>query len=754
MVDSFQEDDLRLSEYMDLVYCSSDSLLPKQQQQQVLQQPKLIQQQSLMIKRQKSHSQQQIQQVQNMNEVNSCNEKSHSNYNDDNNAAPSTQIKQIQRRVVELNHVGPPPLADTHLTTPTHNYRRSLHLPKPKQEEKKRFSELRFDMLQAGALRVEGEEGRQGGVLRVEGEERPQGGQSIKKHLSTSLTEISSSPNPGEGEGRSETEVAGREGKQEGENTCREGELTEGQGRVGKPVFRSQSARYGIEPNPEERRLSNFLGRYIKREESLKLKVLKEPKRKTSKDVWQVDSSSWEFLGQDLESRSSQPRETPVRNIEELRTTLLQNLDEKKRISVPDSDEKISVPGQNFEVDKNTSLKKLEAQRNANIHRESIPPAEIQKTDKNVKKLRKESILKHHFLMDKFQNSRKEVREVRETGEVKEVMEVSEVMKVMEVRSSDESDSSSESWKKINSLSSEREYTLQIEEKANLNKQNSSNNRLHQDDSLYDTEYDSSLTSSKHTSGTSSRYKIHGKHTVHAVHSTYGTSKEDVVPMPTKTKQAEKPDNHIIIQEYILLSSGSPCSLLGQCIRVFISCTLSTKLRDPVRVMSNVRQFMNGCKNYLLRTGEGEIKQLVDLQRVRLKANEYLNMDTILEDTMHLLIIKPLRSHLRDLIQTKYTRTRYFDDLEESGEKFKKKSMELLTEKRRKLQGTSESSRAEVDRILVSLCSGYSPPEKLNLILNLVHQILLQAGRVSVLYSRLAVYVYCTLGWPCICIVL
>ncbi len=86
----------RLSEYMDLVYCSSDSLLPKQQQQQVLQQPKLIQQQSLMIKRQTSHSQQQIQQVQHMNEVNSCNEKSHDNYNDDNNARPSTQIKQIQ----------------------------------------------------------------------------------------------------------------------------------------------------------------------------------------------------------------------------------------------------------------------------------------------------------------------------------------------------------------------------------------------------------------------------------------------------------------------------------------------------------------------------------------------------------------------------------------------------------------------------------------------------------------------------------
>ena len=83
---------------MDLVYCSSDSLLPTQQQQrkQELQQPKLIQQQPLMIKKQISHTQQQIQQVQHMNEVKSCNEKSHDNYNDNNNAAPSTQIKQIQ----------------------------------------------------------------------------------------------------------------------------------------------------------------------------------------------------------------------------------------------------------------------------------------------------------------------------------------------------------------------------------------------------------------------------------------------------------------------------------------------------------------------------------------------------------------------------------------------------------------------------------------------------------------------------------
>ena len=92
---------------MDLVYCSSDSLLPTQQQRkQELQQPKLIQQQPLMIKKQISHTQQQIQQVQHMNEVKSCNEKSHDNYNDNNNAAPSTQIKQIQVLQIYFFSVG------------------------------------------------------------------------------------------------------------------------------------------------------------------------------------------------------------------------------------------------------------------------------------------------------------------------------------------------------------------------------------------------------------------------------------------------------------------------------------------------------------------------------------------------------------------------------------------------------------------------------------------------------------------------
>ena len=48
----------------------------------------------------------------------------------------------------------------------------------------------------------------------------------------------------------------------------------------------------------------------------------------------------------------------------------------------------------------------------------------------------------------------------------------------------------------------------------------------------------------------------------------------------------------------------------------------------------------------MIRTGEGEISQLIDLQQAKLRADEYLNIDSVLEETMHLLIIKPLRLDL------------------------------------------------------------------------------------------------------------
>ncbi len=43
------------------------------------------------------------------------------------------------------------------------------------------------------------------------------------------------------------------------------------------------------------------------------------------------------------------------------------------------------------------------------------------------------------------------------------------------------------------------------------------------------------------------------------------------------------------------------------------------------------------------RTGEGELQQLIQLQRSRLRPTELLNVDTVLEEVIQALVTKPLR---------------------------------------------------------------------------------------------------------------
>lgn len=73
--------------------------------------------------------------------------------------------------------------------------------------------------------------------------------------------------------------------------------------------------------------------------------------------------------------------------------------------------------------------------------------------------------------------------------------------------------------------------------------------------------------------------------------------------------------------------------------------------------MRNMRQFMSGMKNYLVKHGEGDFQREVLRARSRLKQDEFLNLDTILEGVMHKLVVLPLREHLYGLFVDYYTRT-------------------------------------------------------------------------------------------------
>nr|XP_032518428.1 protein sprint-like [Danaus plexippus plexippus] len=82
----------------------------------------------------------------------------------------------------------------------------------------------------------------------------------------------------------------------------------------------------------------------------------------------------------------------------------------------------------------------------------------------------------------------------------------------------------------------------------------------------------------------------------------------------------------------------------------FIACTLDSKETCPQIMMRNMRQFMSGMKNYLVKHGEREFEKEVEKERLKLKPTEFLNLDAILEGVMHRLVVRPLRSKLYSLL--------------------------------------------------------------------------------------------------------
>lgn len=81
------------------------------------------------------------------------------------------------------------------------------------------------------------------------------------------------------------------------------------------------------------------------------------------------------------------------------------------------------------------------------------------------------------------------------------------------------------------------------------------------------------------------------------------------------------------------------------------------KEASPHAVMRNIRQFMSGMKNYLVKHGEREFEKEVEKARLKLRANEFLNLDAILESVMMSLVVRPLREHVYKLFVDHYATT-------------------------------------------------------------------------------------------------
>ncbi|KAH8306581.1 hypothetical protein KR018_002850, partial [Drosophila ironensis] len=111
------------------------------------------------------------------------------------------------------------------------------------------------------------------------------------------------------------------------------------------------------------------------------------------------------------------------------------------------------------------------------------------------------------------------------------------------------------------------------------------------------------------------------------------------------------------LRAYTLQLAQDQSSTFARNIENFICCTKESREAAPQVVMRNMRQFMSGMKNYLVKHGEGKFHAELESARARLKPDEFLNLDAMLETVMHQLVVLPLREHLYGIFVDHYQRS-------------------------------------------------------------------------------------------------
>ncbi len=62
-------------------------------------------------------------------------------------------------------------------------------------------------------------------------------------------------------------------------------------------------------------------------------------------------------------------------------------------------------------------------------------------------------------------------------------------------------------------------------------------------------------------------------------------------------------------------ASSSDATIFGRSVAKFVVCTEESREKDPAVVVRNVRQFISGMKNYLIRNGEGDLHAVIEDER-------------------------------------------------------------------------------------------------------------------------------------------
>ncbi|KRY47083.1 Protein sprint [Trichinella britovi] len=198
----------------------------------------------------------------------------------------------------------------------------------------------------------------------------------------------------------------------------------------------------------------------------------------------------------------------------------------------------------------------------------------------------------------------------------------------------------------------------------------------------------------------------------------------------TQKRRSHRIDSGIKIQncvvQYVELARNSD-TFIGAQVQSFIKCTMEAQETDPHVVLGNVRQFINGLKNYLVKQGEAAFHSLIEMERSNLKPNEFLNIDAILEGVLQKIILAPLKSHIYHILVKESSKNGSLETFSENMAALRAKLPEELGILEDKCDGTKMD---KVRSRLRSMQHHYSPLKKLEYLLSAVSVVYKGSGSV------------------------
>uniref|UniRef100_A0A914Z4A3 VPS9 domain-containing protein n=2 Tax=Panagrolaimus superbus TaxID=310955 RepID=A0A914Z4A3_9BILA len=120
------------------------------------------------------------------------------------------------------------------------------------------------------------------------------------------------------------------------------------------------------------------------------------------------------------------------------------------------------------------------------------------------------------------------------------------------------------------------------------------------------------------------------------------------------------------IQQYVESLAKDSKTVFGATLGRFIECTIEADEPELNAQIRNVRQFLNGIKNYLVKHGEADLHPMIEAESGNLNANEFLNIDAILEAVLHKILLGPVKNHLYHLMVKEYSRNGSLQSLSEN----------------------------------------------------------------------------------------